>query len=463
MADAVLSSALFLFEISFALMVLTAHGISLKPSFVSFLQSRPGYLFAVTVLGMVASGVTIIYRYYQDDGARRRVFKLTVSMNIVTVLILATVGEGTIRALYKETPTGDVLSDRYLYPREWGKVVAYYKETFRSHLGEAPFSIYDNLLGWTIGSSRRRDDGPHSYFSSAEGLRSREVGTVLADRQATTRVALVGDSYTFAEEVSFDESWGRQLELRLGKNYQVLNFGVMGYSIAQAYLRYIKEVRPWHPDVVIFGMIDDNLRRAMGVYSFLTFPEGSSAFAVPRFAVVDEQLTLVNTPLPHPEQIFSARSINDLPYITYDRSYIPFEWDRPYWTFSARSYLFRWLESWFPQYMTLGPEVSDVAMKAISLEIFRAFTEKVRADGSIPILVYFPGWSEEEYQAGYKALAPQILRTAGLEYIDLTECLSKVPFAERLMPLHHYSSKGNEAVASCLHEVVTEQLRKGRG
>ena len=461
MADAVLSSALFLFEISFALMVLTAHRISLKPSFVSFLQSRPGYLFAVAVLGMVAAGLTIIYRYYQDGGARPGVFKMTVSMNIVTVLILTTVGEGTIRVLYKETPTGDVLRGRYLYPREWGKVVAYFRDPIRSHVGKAPFHVYDDLLGWTIASSRRSENGP--YYSSAEGLRSQEVGAVVADYPAKTRIALVGDSYTFAEEVSFDESWGRRLEVRLGKNVQVLNFGVMGYSIAQAYLRYVKDVRPWHPDVVIFGMIDDNLRRAMGVYSFLTFPEGSSPFAVPRFAVVDEQLTLVNTPLPHPEQIFSARSINDLPNIKYDRSYVPFEWDRPYWAFSARSYLFRWLNSWLQLYKNPRPEVSDVAMKAISLEIFRAFTEKVRADGSIPILVYLPGWREEEYQAGYKGLALQILRTAGIEHIDLTECLSTVPFADRLMPGHHYSSKGNEAVASCLHEVVTEQLRKRRG
>ena len=29
---------------------------------------------------------------------------------------------------------------------------------------------------------------------------------MLVDQPATTRIALVGDSYTFAEEVSFDES-----------------------------------------------------------------------------------------------------------------------------------------------------------------------------------------------------------------------------------------------------------------
>ena len=457
-ADVVLLSALYLLEISLALVTLTSCRILHKGGFGLFLQSRPGYLFVAAVSGVVTSGITIIYRYYHADRVRGRTTTMTVAMNLVTVLILFTAGEGTIRALYKETPTGDVLGGAYLYPREWGKVVSYFRDPLRSHVGKAPFHVYDDLLGWTIASSRRSENGP--YYSSAEGFRSQEVGTVVADQPATTRIVLVGDSYTFAEEVSFDESWGRQLEVRLGKNFQVLNFGVMGYSIAQAYLRYVKEVRPWHPDVVIFGFVDHDMVRAMGVYSFLTFPEGSSPFAAPRFVMKEGQLTLLNTPLPSPEQIFSARSINDLPYIEYDRSYDPFEWDRRYWTFITRSYLFRWLESWIPRYEIPMPEVSDVAMKAISLEIFRAFTEKVRADGSIPILVHLPGWSEEEYQAGYNALAPQILRTAGLEYIDLTECLSKVPFVERLMPGHHYSPKGNGAVASCLSEVVTEQLSK---
>lgn len=461
--DVVLLSALFLFEISLALLALTASKISMKPSFVSFLHSRPGYLFIAAVLGLVTFGGTILYRYYQDNRVRPRVFTLTVGMNIVVMLLLVIAGEGTIRAVYKETPTGDVLGGTYLYPREWGKVVSYYRETFRSHLGKAPFSIYDDLLGWTIGSSRRRDDGPHSYYSSAEGLRSREVGAVLADRLATTRIALVGDSNTFSEEVAFDESWGQQLEIRLGKSVQVLNFGVMGYSIAQAYLRYVKEVRPWHPDVVIFGFIDHDLVRAMGVYSFLTFPEGSTRFATPRFVMTDGQLTLLNTPLPSPDLIFSARSINELPYIEYDQSYVGFEWDRAYWTPLTRSYLFRWLESWIPVWKNPRPQVMGATMKVICREIFQAFVDRVRADGSIPILVYLPSGDEKLVQGGADSLATGILQAAGLEFIDLTECLSQVPIAVRRMPGNHLSSKGNEAVASCLHEVVTEQLQKRRG
>lgn len=101
-------------------------------------------------------------------------------------------------------------------------------------------------------------------------------------------------------------------------------------------------------------------------------------------------------------------------------------------------------------------------MRVISREISQVFVNRVRADGSIPILIFLPSWGKESSQAGYDPVAAQILRATGLEYIDLTECLSKVPFADRLMPRRHYSPKENEAVASCLCEVVTEPLRKGR-
>jgi hypothetical protein len=100
-------------------------------------------------------------------------------------------------------------------------------------------------------------------------------------------------------------------------------------------------------------------------------------------------------------------------------------------------------------------------MKVISREIFQAFVSSVRAEGSIPLLVYLPSEIEESDQVGYDPPSAQILRAAGLEYIDLTECISRVPVADRRMPRGHLSPKGNEAVASCLLEVVKEQFRKG--
>jgi len=48
----------------------------------------------------------------------------------------------------------------------------------------------------------------------------------------------VGDSFTFGQEVTYEESWGYLLEKALGSEFQVLNFGVAMYGVDQAYLRY---------------------------------------------------------------------------------------------------------------------------------------------------------------------------------------------------------------------------------
>lgn len=52
------------------------------------------------------------------------------------------------------------------------------------------------------------------------------------------RIAIVGDSFTFKLEVPYEKTWGHQFEIALGPGWQVLNFGVDGYGLDQAFLRY---------------------------------------------------------------------------------------------------------------------------------------------------------------------------------------------------------------------------------
>ena len=410
---------------------------------------------------LTVSVITILYRYRQSKLAGSKAFLMTLTMNFMTVIIVLVLGEATVRTSYKETPTGDVWGDRYLLPREWGKVTAAYTEFFRGTLAKGFYHKYDEVLGWTV-APNRQDSEYGRYFSSAEGLRSPVPGVKFADQPASTRIALIGDSYAFAEEVSFEELWGHQLERQLGKDVQVLNFGVMGYGIHQAYLRYIKEVRPWHPDMVIFGFIDHNLDRAMGVYSFLTFPTSFAPYALPRFVMKDQQLVLLNTPLPLPIQIFSARTIQDLPYVQYDLEYVKEEWDRPYWQVPAKSYLFRWLTTWLPLPGEARPEVSDDAKRTISREIFRAFVKQVTDDGAIPLLVYFPQEpslpGSSQYQPNYFPLVKQVLEEARLPYVDPSPCLSQIPAGERFAPKHHYSRRANAALAACFGPTVQDRL-----
>ncbi len=447
--------ALYALELSLLLVLLTAYVFSYKPTATSFLMSWPGYLFAFGVVTFVASVAAVAYRYFQYGRFNDRGFKITVAMNVASVLCLTVVGEGIVRAASRATPTGDVVGSNYLLPREWNKVAAHFQEQLRNAKDTASYHVFHDVLGWTIAPNRRSEG---LYYSSVEGLRSPSIGTKFSERRPATRIALIGDSYAFGEEVEFEDMWGYQLEVLLGSDVQVLNFGVMGYGIDQAYLRYLKDVRAWNPDIVVFEVIDHDLVRMMGVYSFLTFPEASVPFATPRFTLKDHTLTLLNVPLPKPEEIFSARSIHELPFVQWDPQYVRMEWDRPFWYVPTRSYLFRWLATWYPlREEEPSPAVSNPTLRLIAREIFRSFVKEVHANKGIPILAYLPTLRHEWETPNYTPLTLQILDDAGIGYTDLRNCLSTVPFKERHMPRLHYSPKGNYAVASCLAQMVADQ------
>ena len=158
---------------------------------------------------------------------------LTVALNVVPVLLVLVGGELAVRMLSRPTTRGPVFMGTNLLPWQWSDVVAQNEAILREAAANGSFLMPDERLGWVINPGRRTADG--LYFSSVEGLRSPRPGVAFAHRRARHRVALVGDSFTFGLEVSYEQSWGARLEQALGGDVQVLNFGVDGYGVDQAY------------------------------------------------------------------------------------------------------------------------------------------------------------------------------------------------------------------------------------
>ena len=67
-------------------------------------------------------------------------------------------------------------------------------------------------------------------------------------------ILAVGDSFTFGDEVSDDETWPAKLEKISGK--RVINGGVFGYGVDQIYLRMRTLARRYKPDIIIFSLDD---------------------------------------------------------------------------------------------------------------------------------------------------------------------------------------------------------------
>jgi len=69
---------------------------------------------------------------------------------------------------------------------------------------------------------------------------------------ARPRVAMLGDSLVWSEEVSIEDSLPRRLEHALAASHaEVLNFGVTGYDTAQEAAWFERQVRQFRPGVVV--------------------------------------------------------------------------------------------------------------------------------------------------------------------------------------------------------------------
>ena len=208
------------------------------------------------------------------------------------------------------------------------------------------FYIYDETLGWTHPPNAARQSGEFTINSA--GLRSRREYSQMPPSD-TVRIALFGDSFTAGEEVSDDETWGHQLEIKLnqaGIRTEVLNFGVSAYGMDQAFLRWQKAGRGYAPDMVIFGFQPENLNRNVNIFSMLYFTH-PLPFSKPRFVLTESGgLELVNSPPIPPEQILDVfASFGSHPLAEHEHYYLSRDVVSRWWSFSRlASYLYEALK-----------------------------------------------------------------------------------------------------------------------
>jgi hypothetical protein len=425
-------------------------------------------LVSTVIVGVVAL-LLAWQRLRQPGSVDRRSQLLTVLMSVATAGGVVGAGEGALRLFAGTEGDVRVFLGTPLMPRRWADVVARYQKVISEKMrdGELSYLAYDDRLGWSPAHDRTSDDG--LYSSSAEGIRSPRPGMTMLEpppppgAPAPYRIALVGDSYTFGLDVRYEDTWGHQLEGLLGGCVQVRNFGVPGYGVDQAVLRYERDARPWEPDAVILSPIGHDFHRTMSVYTFLSFPGWGFPFSKPRFAVTNGVASVVNVPAAHPVTIFSSSSVTNLPFLELEPGFDPDHWRFRWYDHSM---LVRWLKSLYPAWRlgsTLVVESMDPT--AVNLAILERFLAGAGEDGVVPILVYLPSIFDlathgEIVNVGRKLVA-DIGGRAGVPYADLTAPLREL----NLQPLHaslgrgnHYSPEVNRAVAEQLVPVVTSAI-----
>ncbi len=133
-------------------------------------------------------------------------------------------------------------------------------------IGEPHLITFDSKRGWALlpnGSGWQRDEGEAFVSINRWGMRGPDFS--LAKPPGTYRIALLGDSFTEAQQVPYDATFGAVMGRELkgcpalkGRNIEVLNFGVDSYGTAQEWLTLRHQALRFSPDMVIVAVFTGN-------------------------------------------------------------------------------------------------------------------------------------------------------------------------------------------------------------
>lgn len=345
-------------------------------------------------------------------GKRRLLFSLGY------LVFLACLLEGSARLAFLIPQIANRLhaNEDYTYTRNW------VNEHQRFNLDAYyTFDIYDASRGWrtkpNVTDLRVFDN--KTLNTNSHGLRGKNEFSFNNDRQKV-RILILGDSFTFGDEVSDDETYSYYLQDML-PNAEVINMGVHGYGHDQMLLLLKEEGIKYHPDIVILGFLGLDMSR-----NLLKFRD----FAKPRFVLERGKLKLTNTPVPRPEEI------------------LKWDWARP-----------RVLDllSLVNHALTKLLGIQRRQMENITTAILTDMINAVESIHAIPIFAYLP--RGREIGSNKTAVEDEAYLLSVCQPSAKAKCFSARPlFAEKIAKGERFKTGGHWDPAG--HRVVAEAIRR---
>ncbi|MGC2661734.1 MAG: SGNH/GDSL hydrolase family protein [Bryobacteraceae bacterium] len=124
------------------------------------------------------------------------------------------------------------------------------------------FIRVDPILGYSLRPNATGWEDDNYYATNSDGMRDRE--RAVTRPKNTLRIAVLGDSMTEAIQVPLEKTYVAVFERSLGAcldpkgpKIEALNFGVIGYNLAQDYLELREKVWKYDPQVVVVALGDN--------------------------------------------------------------------------------------------------------------------------------------------------------------------------------------------------------------
>ncbi len=104
------------------------------------------------------------------------------------------------------------------------------------------------------------------------------------------RIVLIGDSFIYGLNLDDSETIASQLKKLLPADWEVINLGVPGFGTDQSLLLLMQEVSEYNPDIVIYGLYQNDFSNNIALYQHETYK--------PMFQLNDKgELVLTNYPV----------------------------------------------------------------------------------------------------------------------------------------------------------------------
>ncbi|MCY3778939.1 MAG: hypothetical protein OXG78_01400 [Chloroflexi bacterium] len=333
-----------------------------------------------------------------------------------------------------------------------------YLERYLENIDKASL-VYDEILGWTYPPYKVVQDG--KFTTNSIGIRAQKEYPI-APPVDTLRIVILGDSFVADVDVTDEESWGTQLEIMLnqrGIRAEVLNFGVSGYGMGQAYLRWQHSARDFSPDIVIFGVQPENLNRNVNIFRTIYLPGETVPLAKPRFVLTKQGLDVVNLPVVPPEELIQVyRNLGNHPLATYEFYYNSRHLSSEWWT---ESRLIVFVQDLLHRNTPSTDDYSRTSERVqLGISLIDALAAEVEESGGIFTTIHFPmrhllGMYHEGRESPFGEF---------LQYVEDT--YDYIPMEKYLVPKYlereywgetfHYGPQISQLVAEVLADEITD-------
>ncbi len=318
---------------------------------------------------------------------------------------------------------------------------------------------YDPLLGWAA----QEGFSSHDYSYNTFGIRTQRSEDKISQETPpdTLRIALVGDSFTHAEDVTFENTWGHLLEHQLqqsGMKVEVLNFGFRAYGTDQAYLRWSRDGRKLNPHIVILGLQLENINRNGNLIRPLYLPERLPR-SKPRFILQQGALKLINTPVPHPRDVPDiVGNFKSWEYAPFEEWYDPADYIQHFWLKSRLvGFIYSWYQKEFGRVRSREDRLID-----LTSDIILKFKNEAESSGSNFYVLFIPVRQEFVPMLSGRTTHQQSLlrslKVAGVQIIDPSPALLDELRKSGLISLipYHYSPRANQILAQSVHDHIIQ-------